>query len=226
MAEISCILTDIEGTTTEISFVYDVLFPYFREHLFEWEEVESDEIQEILTATQRLITEELGSSSLDRKALFKQLLAWSLEDRKVTPLKALQGIIWKKGFETGVLKGHVYPDVAPALARWHSEGKTLAIFSSGSVSAQKQLFGNSIDGDLSPYFSAFFDTQTGMKRDPQTYVAIANSLSMLPANVLFLSDVVEELAAAKQAGMHTTQLVRPGTVAEWDSVASNFSQIP
>ena len=226
MAEISCILTDIEGTTTEISFVYDVLFPYFREHLFEWEEVESDEIQEILTATQRLITEELGSSSLDRKALFKQLLAWSLEDRKVTPLKALQGIIWKKGFETGVLKGHVYPDVAPALARWHSEGKTLAIFSSGSVSAQKQLFGNSIDGDLSPYFSAFFDTQTGMKRDPQTYVAIANSLSMLPANVLFLSDVVEELAAAKQAGMNTTQLVRPGTVAAWDSVASNFSQIP
>ncbi|MFN4910552.1 MAG: acireductone synthase [Flavobacteriales bacterium] len=226
MAEISCILTDIEGTTTEISFVYDVLFPYFREHLFEWEEVESDEIQEILTATQRLITEELGSSSLDRKALFKQLLAWSLEDRKVTPLKALQGIIWKKGFETGVLKGHVYPDVAPALARWHSEGKTLAIFSSGSVSAQKQLFGNSINGDLSPYFSAFFDTQTGMKRDPQTYVAIANSLSMLPANVLFLSDVVEELAAAKQAGMNTTQLVRPGTVAAWDSVASNFSQIP
>ena len=226
MAEISCILTDIEGTTTEISFVYDVLFPYFREHLFEWEEVESDEIQEILTATQRLITEELGSSCLDRKALFKQLLAWSLEDRKVTPLKALQGIIWKKGFETGVLKGHVYPDVAPALARWHSEGKTLAIFSSGSVSAQKQLFGNSIDGDLSPYFSAFFDTQTGMKRDPQTYVAIANSLSMLPANVLFLSDVVEELAAAKQAGMNTTQLVRPGTVAAWDSVASNFSQIP
>jgi len=226
MAEISCILTDIEGTTTEISFVYDVLFPYFREHLFEWEEVESDEIQEILTATQRLITEELGSSSLDRKALFKQLLAWSLEDRKVTPLKALQGIIWKKGFETGVLKGHVYPDVAPALARWHSEGKTLAIFSSGSVSAQKQLFGYSIDGDLSPYFSAFFDTQTGMKRDPQTYVAIANSLSMLPANVLFLSDVVEELAAAKQAGMNTTQLVRPGTVAAWDSVASNFSQIP
>ncbi|MFM1893337.1 MAG: acireductone synthase [Crocinitomicaceae bacterium] len=226
MAEISCILTDIEGTTTEISFVYDVLFPYFREHLFEWEDVESDEIQEILTATQRLITEELGSSSLDRKALFKQLLAWSLEDRKVTPLKALQGIIWKKGFETGVLKGHVYPDVAPALARWHSEGKTLAIFSSGSVSAQKQLFGYSIDGDLSPYFSAFFDTQTGMKRDPQTYVAIANSLSMLPANVLFLSDVVEELAAAKQAGMHTTQLVRPGTVAAWDSVASNFSQIP
>jgi len=226
MAEISCILTDIEGTTTEISFVYDVLFPYFREHLFEWEDVESDEIQEILTATQRLITEELGSSSLDRKALFKQLLAWSLEDRKVTPLKALQGIIWKKGFETGVLKGHVYPDVAPALARWHSEGKTLAIFSSGSVSAQKQLFGNSIDGDLSPYFSAFFDTQTGMKRDPQTYVAIANSLTMLPANVLFLSDVVEELAAAKLAGMNTTQLVRPGTVAAWDSVASNFSQIP
>ena len=163
---------------------------------------------------------------MDRKALFKQLLAWSLEDRKVTPLKALQGIIWKKGFETGVLKGHVYPDVAPALARWHSEGKTLAIFSSGSVSAQKQLFGNSINGDLSPYFSAFFDTQTGMKRDPQTYVAIANSLSMLPANVLFLSDVVEELAAAKQAGMNTTQLVRPGTVAAWDSVASNFSQIP
>ena len=107
MAEISCILTDIEGTTTEISFVYDVLFPYFREHLFEWEDVESDEIQEILTATQRLITEELGSSSWDRKALFKQLLAWSLADRKVTHLKALQGIIWKKGLKQGVLKGHV-----------------------------------------------------------------------------------------------------------------------
>lgn len=225
MSDIQCIVTDIEGTTTEVSFVYNVLFPYFRDHLMEWENQDSDELLEVLASTQRLVTEETGSQNLDRKALFEWLKVWSLEDRKVTPLKALQGIIWKKGFETGVLKGHVYPDVAPALARWHSEGKTLAIFSSGSVTAQKLLFGHSIAGDLTPYFSSYFDTHTGMKRDQRTYHRIAETMGFLPEKILFLSDVVEELSAAKEAGMQTIQVVRPGTQAAWNDIATDFNQI-
>lgn len=162
---IQWILTDIEGTTTEVSFVYDILFPYFRAHMDQWKTVDSDAMNQVLEQTRVLVLEEQSINLTSKEALFEQLRQWSNEDRKVTPLKTFQGMVWEQGFKSGAIKGHVYPDVKPALERWTVMGMKLAIFSSGSIAAQKQLFGFSIEGDLTPYFSAFFDTTTGMKRD-------------------------------------------------------------
>jgi len=225
MSKVQCILTDIEGTTTDISFVYNTLFPYFREHLPEWRQQQTEDVQNILEATQRLITDESGGVNLSRDELFDQLLKWSLEDRKVTPLKELQGIIWKQGFESGALKGHVYPDVAPALNLWKNQGIHLAVFSSGSVGAQRQLFEHSVSGNLTGFFSHYFDTKTGTKRDAETYKRIAEIMGFAARNILFLSDVKEELEAAETSGYKTIQLVRPGTAATWKTIASDFTQI-
>lgn len=225
LANIKWILTDIEGTTTDVAFVYDVLFPYFRTHLGAWKNVDSMEMNEVLSETQRLVSEEIGATGLSREMLFNQLLAWSLEDRKVTPLKQLQGMVWKTGFESGALKGHVYPDVLPSLQRWKSLGINVAIFSSGSIAAQKQLFGYSVDGDLTSFFSDYFDTTTGMKREVETYLKIAGKLNCPAAQILFLSDIPQELEAAKAAGMDTLQLLRPGTMQSWPTCVSNFNEI-
>ena len=132
-------------------------------------------------------------------------------DRKSTALKALQGRIWKDGYESGALRGDVYPDVAPALARFREAGIAVAIFSSGSVLAQRLLFGHTSAGDLRPHVVAYFDTTTGAKREAASYVRIASALGRLPGEVLFVSDVVEELDAAKEAGMGVALCVRPGT---------------
>ena len=219
------ILTDIEGTTTEVSFVYDILFPYFRAHMDQWKIVDSDPMNQVLEQTRVLVLEEQSINLTSKEALFEQLRQWSNEDRKVTPLKTFQGMVWEQGFKSGAIKGHVYPDVKPALEQWTSMGIKLAIFSSGSIAAQKQLFGFSIEGDLTPYFSAFFDTTTGMKRDEQTYQLIVEQLQA-PANcVLFLSDISQELEAAHAAGIRTLQLVRPGTEANWSWCVAGFSEI-
>jgi len=225
LANIKWILTDIEGTTTDVAFVYDVLFPYFRTNLGAWKNVDSIEMNEVLSETQRLVSEEIGATGLSREMLFNQLLAWSLEDRKVTPLKQLQGMVWKTGFESGALKGHVYPDVLPSLQRWKSLGINVAIFSSGSIAAQKQLFGYSVDGDLTSFFSDYFDTTTGMKREVETYLKIADKLNCPAVQMLFLSDIPQELEAAKAAGMDTLQLLRPGTMQLWPTCVSNFNEI-
>ncbi|MCF8268682.1 MAG: acireductone synthase [Crocinitomicaceae bacterium] len=222
---IQWILTDIEGTTTEVSFVYDILFPYFRAHMDQWKIVDSDPMNQVLEQTRVLVIEEQSINLTSKEALFEQLRQWSNEDRKVTPLKTFQGMVWEQGFKSGAIKGHVYPDVKPALEQWTSMGIKLAIFSSGSIAAQKQLFGFSIEGDLTPYFSAFFDTTTGMKRDEQTYQLIVEQLQA-PANcVLFLSDISQELEAAHAAGIRTLQLVRPGTEANWSWCVAGFSEI-
>jgi enolase-phosphatase E1 len=219
------ILTDIEGTTTEVSFVYDILFPYFRSHMDEWKTVESDQMNQVLEQTRVLVLEEQSINLLNREAIFDQLRQWSIEDRKVTPLKTFQGMVWEQGFKSGAIKGHMYPDVKPALERWAKMGMKLAIFSSGSIAAQKQLFGFSTEGDLTPYFSAYFDTTTGMKRDEQTYHLIVQQLHASANSVLFLSDIPQELEAANAAGMRTLQLVRPGTQANWSSCVADFSEI-
>jgi enolase-phosphatase E1 len=219
------ILTDIEGTTTEVSFVYDILFPYFRAHMDQWKTVDSDPMNQVLEQTRVLVRDEQSINLTSKEALFEQLRQWSNEDRKVTPLKTFQGMVWEQGFKSGAIKGHVYTDVKPALEQWTSMGIKLAIFSSGSIAAQKQLFGFSIEGDLTPYFSAFFDTTTGMKRDEQTYQLIVEQLQA-PANcVLFLSDIHQELEAAYAAGLRTLQLVRPGTEANWSWCVADFSEI-
>lgn len=222
---IQWILTDIEGTTTEVSFVYDILFPYFRTHMDQWKTVDSDQMNQVLAQTRLLVLEEQSINLSTNEAIFDQLRQWSIEDRKVTPLKTFQGMVWEQGFTSGAIKGHMYPDVKPALERWIERGLKLAIFSSGSIAAQKQLFGFSTEGDLTPYFSAYFDTTTGMKRDEQTYHLIVQQLHASANSVLFLSDIPQELEAANAAGMRTLQLVRPGTQANWSSCVADFSEI-
>ena len=222
---IQWILTDIEGTTTEVSFVYDILFPYFRAHMDQWKTVDSAPMNDVLEQTRLIVLEEQAINLTSNEALFEQLRQWSIEDRKVTPLKTFQGMVWEQGFKSGAIKGHIYPDVKPAIERWTAMGIKLAIFSSGSIAAQKQLFGFSTEGDLTPYFSAYFDTTTGMKRDEQTYQLIAQQLQAPAKNVLFLSDISQELEAANAAGIRTLQLVRPGTQANWSWCVADFSEI-
>lgn len=220
------ILTDIEGTTTSVSFVYDVLFPYFRKHIGELRELtQQEEVQKAFKQTVEL------AASLENKKLgsvddiINTLYRWSEEDRKITPLKTVQGILWKKGYESGEIKGHVYEDVLPALIKWQQYGLKMGVFSSGSIAAQKLIFGYSECGDLTSYFSNYFDTTTGGKREVETYPKIAAELTLPAPQILFLSDIVEELEAADLAGMQTVQLVRPGTDAKWPRIVSDFSEI-
>ena len=226
MSQPTFILTDIEGTTTSVSFVYDVLFPYFRENISKVRElVDLPEIQTIFQETIRLAQETENRSIASNDEVIVTLIRWSNEDKKITPLKDLQGILWKEAYESGLIKGHVYEDVAPALKAWKESGIQLGVFSSGSIPAQKLIFGYSEKGDLTPYFSAYFDTTTGGKREVETYIKISQELKINPSDILFLSDIVEELEAAQQAGFQTTQLVRPGTIANWKNTAQSFSDI-
>lgn len=220
------ILTDIEGTTTSISFVADELFPYFREHISELIALkEHPVVAEAFAETVRLASEEDNEILTSDDDIIRKLRQWSIEDRKITPLKTLQGVLWDKGYRNGELKGHVYSDVAGMLEEWSQQEIRLGVFSSGSVAAQKLIFGFSTAGDLTPYFSAYFDTTTGGKRETETYRKIASQLELEPGEILFLSDVVEELQAAKEAGFQTVQLVRPGTVANWALTAADFNEI-
>jgi len=217
------ILTDIEGTTTSISFVYDVLFPYFREHLNELSELsEEEEVKKAIEQTIDLALKEehLHLETVDE--VIEQWKQWSLADKKITPLKTVQGVLWKKGYEEGTIKGHVYPDVEPALRKWKAEGISLGVFSSGSVQAQKLLFGYSDAGNLLDCFSVYFDTTTGTKRDSSTYKTIAEQLNLGTSEILFLSDIREELEAAEHAGMRTIQLVREGNSPNWRITAADF----
>lgn len=223
---IQYVLTDIEGTTTSVQFVYDVLFPYFREHIHELKDQEdNEEVQKAFQETIRLALELTSVQLKQTDEIIEMLLKWSKEDKKITPLKTLQGILWRKGYESGKIKGHVYAEVPTALKNWKNQGMQMGVFSSGSVDAQKQLFGYSEAGDLTPYFSNYFDTITGSKREGKTYQKIAELVNKPAENILFLSDVVEELQAAEVAGFQTIQLVRPGTVAGWPRMAQTFTDI-
>ncbi|BDG70768.1 acireductone synthase [Roseomonas fluvialis] len=192
-----CILTDIEGTTTAIAFVKDTLFPFAAAALDGFLDAQGDDPQ-----VAAILAEVPGP---DQRATLR---AWMAADAKVTPLKSLQGLIWRAGYEDGRLHGHLWPDVASCLRAWAQAGVTLAVYSSGSVPAQKLLFGHSVAGDLTPVFAGFFDTTVGTKRDPASYAAIAATLGIPPADILFLSDVAEELDAAAAAGLRGCQLVR------------------
>lgn len=204
---IRAILTDIEGTTSSISFVKDVLFPYAREHLRAFVESHADdpEVRHWLSEAAR----EADIEEADTGSIIATLIHWIDIDRKATPLKALQGMIWKDGYTSGAYRAHMYPEVADCLRAWHQQGVRLYVYSSGSVPAQKLLFGYSDAGDLSALFSGWFDTRIGHKRETASYAAIANNIGVPPADILFLSDITEELDAAAEAGMQTTQLCRP-----------------
>lgn len=205
---IRAILTDIEGTTSSLSFVKDVLFPYARAHLAEFvrEHAQDPEVVLQLEAVGR----ETRNAALTQEAAIQQLISWIDEDRKITPLKVLQGMIWEEGYRRGDFQGHVYPDAVRALREWKARGIDLYIYSSGSVQAQKLLFGYTGFGDLTPLFSGYFDTNVGGKLEVGSYRAIAASIGLAPAEILFLSDVCAELDAAAAAGFRTRWLVREG----------------
>lgn len=216
---IKAILTDIEGTTSAVSFVFDVLFPYAARHLpaFVSEHADEPAVAEQLDAVRR----ESGEPEARVERVVAILLEWIAEDRKATPLKALQGMVWEQGYRAGLLKGHVYPDAVEALRRWHAEGYRLYVYSSGSIQAQKLIFGCSEAGDLSPLFSGYFDTTSGPKREAGSYRRIVEAIGLSAEEVLFLSDVVQELDAAREAGLPTIGLAREGgELAGHPSVAS------
>lgn len=220
------VLTDIEGTTTSVKFVYDTLFPYFRNHIDALKSLtENESVQQAFKKTVELAYTLEGIKLRSVDDILTTLLRWSQEDRKITPLKTVQGILWEKGYQTGEIKGHVYADVAENLKKWTENGLKAGVFSSGSVAAQQLIFGFSESGNLTPYFSDYFDTETGGKREVETYQKIATNIGEQPNSVLFLSDVVEELEAAAAAGFQTVQLVRAGTRAGWEQTVADFNEI-
>lgn len=202
----STILTDIEGTTSSISFVRDVLFPYARAALsgFVREHGQQPEVRRWLDA----VAIEISASACQDSVIVETLQGWIDTDRKHTALKALQGMVWEAGYADGDFTAPLYPDVAPALRAWHAAGHRLAVYSSGSVPAQKLLFAHTDAGDLVPLFSGFFDTEVGGKREAASYHEIVRRLAQPAGEIVFLSDVVEELDAARDAGLRTVLLDR------------------
>lgn len=207
---IKAILTDIEGTTSSLSFVKDVLFPYARERMGEFIRQHAQE-----PAVQRELGEvrRLGDQNMSEEQVISQLIHWIDEDKKITPLKSLQGMIWQNGYKKGDFKGHMYDDAVRHLKIWKQDGLRLYVFSSGSVQAQKLLFAHTEYGDLTPLFSGYFDTTIGNKRETGSYHKIAAVIGTAPGDILFLSDIKEELDAAQAAGMQTRWLVREGALA-------------
>lgn len=216
MNAVRFILLDIEGTTTDIGFVHQVLFPYSEKHLPEFVRDHADDpaVRDCLDQVKAAVEEEQGRTIDDRQVV-EQLLAWIREDRKHTALKALQGMIWRSGYESGAYESHIYEDVLPCLKTWRMQGVGLGIYSSGSVEAQKLLFGHTPFGNLNSFFSRYFDTAVGGKRETASYGKIAGSLGLAPGQVLFLSDVEAELDAASGAGLQTVRVNRSGE--PWES---------
>lgn len=203
---IRVILTDIEGTTSSIAFVKEVLFPYAAAALPEFLLTNQaiPEVQIQIEAVRSLLNQPTASL----ETVTNQLLTWIADDQKVTPLKTLQGMIWEQGYRSGIYTGHLYPDAYDRLQQWHDQGLNLYLYSSGSIWAQKLFFGFSDYGDLTPWFTDFFDTTIGPKREARSYEAIVAAIGVEPDEILFLSDVVEELDAAKIVGLNTCQLLR------------------
>jgi enolase-phosphatase E1 len=199
------VLTDIEGTTSSISFVKDVLFPYARRALPAFVAARGDdpEVRRWLD----VVAAEIGGQPND-ETLVDTLQRWVDADRTHTALKALEGMLWKDGYARADFRAHVYPDAAAALRAWEAAGHPLAVYSSGSVPAQKLFFGHSEAGDLTPLVSAWFDTEVGGKREAESYRRIVAQLQRTGEDVIFLSDVVEELDAAREAGLHTVLVDR------------------
>jgi enolase-phosphatase E1 len=205
---IKAVVTDIEGTTSSLSFVKEVLFPYARAHLatFVRDHAQDPGVASQIDAVRR----EAGDAALSQEAVIDRLITWIDQDRKITPLKALQGMIWENGYHSGDFQGHIYADAERALCDWQARGLALYVYSSGSVQAQKLLFAHTGSGDLTPLFDGYFDTTVGGKQDTGSYRAIAAAIGVAPAEILFLSDMRAELDAAAAAGCRTVWLVRDG----------------
>ncbi len=220
---VTAVLLDIEGTTTPIAFVHDVLVPYARAGLGAW--LDQAAGSRAFTSIAAQLAEEhaadrargeavppwRGDMTAETCASVEAYAGWLMDrDRKSRGLKHLQGLIWEQGYQAGVLRGDVFPDVPVALRRWRAAGTAIAIFSSGSELAQRRLFQSTTHGDLTGLISRFFDTAVGAKRDAASYGRIATELGNPPGHVLFVSDVAEELAGADAAGLQTALSLRPG----------------
>lgn len=234
------ILLDIEGTTSSVSFVYDVMFPFARQRMkmtdlvIRWPDPE-------FRAALNQVARDAGHESIDawlakhnltydnamrgayvvQQELFRLMDA----DAKTTGLKQLQGLLWKEGFESGQLKAHVYDDVPPALAAWNAAGKDVRIYSSGSIQAQKLFFGHTIVGNLLGHFRGHYDTTIGGKKEAASYSRIAAEFGLPASDIVFLSDVVAELDAARDAGMRSVLVVRPGNAVGQKSSGASHPQI-
>lgn len=219
----SAIITDIEGTTSRISFVTDILFPYAARELpaFIRANTTQPDVAGALAACRELMQQPQAST----EQVITRLLEWIAEDKKVTPLKTLQGMVWQHGYQNGAFTGHLYADAAAQLQLWHKLGIRLYVYSSGSVQAQQLLFQYSDYGNLTPLFSGYFDTRIGAKRDISSYAAILQQLQLPPKQVLFLSDVVTELDAARALGVATVQMIRENQPAADHAIAHSFEQI-
>jgi enolase-phosphatase E1 len=214
---ISTVVTDIEGTSGSIAFVREVLFPYARARLPQFIAHHRDEVDATLAEVRT------AEGDLDDDALVALLWRWIDEDRKAPALKALQGLIWREGYQSGELVGHVYDDAVRMLRRWREQGLSLYVYSSGSVAAQKLLFGHSAAGDLMPLFDGYFDLGVGPKTSADSYRRIAETVPADAGTILFLSDSVAEIAAARSAGLPAIRVVRdaapgPGEAAGFDEI--------
>ncbi|KAF7252871.1 Enolase-phosphatase E1 [Varanus komodoensis] len=242
-AEVSVFLLDIEGTTTPIAFVTDILFPYVKDNIQDylrahWEE---EECQQDVGLLRKQAEEDshmdgvvpIPLETRDGEAEIERIIQavvdnvrWQMSsDRKTTALKQLQGHIWRAAFENGRMKGEFFEDVVPAVRKWREAGMKVYIYSSGSVEAQKLLFGNSTEGDISELFDGHFDTKIGAKVDSESYQRIAASIGCSTNNMLFLTDVAREADAAEEADVHVAIVVRPGNAGLTDDEKSYYRLI-
>lgn len=211
----AAVLLDVEGTVGSKAFLADVLYPYARQHLpgYVLRHRDDPAVVQVLHDTRALSLQD-GTEDIEGSAAadpVQTLLDWIAQDRKAPPLKKLQGLVWRRGFEEGAFQGHLFPDAVQALRRWHAACVPLAIYSSGSVQAQQLYFGHSVAGDIRPWLHAHFDTDVGPKVEPQSYARIAQALGHPPHQVLFVSDSVAELQAARAAGLQVLHAVREDT---------------
>lgn len=214
------ILLDIEGTTSSISFVYDEMFPFVRENVesflkAQWKEESVQDCLPLLMTDlgHQQLTDWLSdemTESAKQEQVRNALIQLMDGDVKATGLKQLQGLVWKDGFHSGQLVAHLFDDVAPAINNWTDAGIDVRIYSSGSISAQKLFFGHSVAGNLLDRLSGHYDTTTGPKKEASSYEQIAAEFPMSPSEILFVSDVVDELTAAAQAGLQAVLSLRPG----------------
>jgi enolase-phosphatase E1 len=224
---LDAVLIDIEGTTTPIAFVHDVLFPFARTHLADWLEARSSsaEFNEVFEQLARehaadrarganVPAWDTSTLSATRASIARYAVALMDEDRKSPGLKLLQGLIWESGYQAGELRGQVFADVPPALHRWRAAGLRLAIYSSGSELAQRRLFESTLDGDLTSLFDGFFDTAVGGKKESASYLRIVERLRVSVERTMFISDVTAELDAAKSAGLQVILSLRDGNAVQ------------
>ncbi len=230
---IRAFLLDIEGTTTPITFVYDVLFPFARRELPGFLRAHAGDAREPLDLLRAEHASDVAGGqapppwrAADEIGSALAYLGWLMDaDRKSTALKALQGLVWQEGFRRGDLAGEVYPDVPPALARWRGQGRSTFIYSSGSVLAQRLIFSRTRAGDLSGLIAGYFDTTTGPKKEPASYRRIAGEIGLAPAEVFFLSDSPDEVKAALAAGMGAALCVRDGSAAGVTGAIGSFDDL-